>query len=434
MEKGIKPPTYHEVRVSYFKKAVEKVTESLGKYKNEWGKWGCTLMCDGWTDRNGRSLTNFLVNSPSRTVFLKSVDTSTVIKDANQMFNFLDSMVEEIGEHNVVQEVTDGSSNLVASRKLLKMQKNVTTYIYRHTWVISLYRQFCDGELARPAVTRFATAYLTLQYIDAKPVMPYIYKATDRTKEKIAASFNNEKSRYIKVWKLIDERWDLQLHRPLHAATYYLNPKYHYQNNFNPDNEVLYGFYVIIHKMTQDTKTRVLIDRQLENFKGARGIFWSEDGMLLVVKEIGKFFYQIHTKRRNWLEHQRLNAVVNVKYNLQLEMRQKTREEKGDNYNPICLSDIESDYEWITEKETSCLPNDDSWMDIHESFTLEEGAPSKKRKRGPRNLNARSNVGKGKSICEDESVVEEIIAIEEEGDEQLENEEDDLSDVDLEDD
>ena len=27
------------------------------------------------------------------------------------------------------------------------------------------------------------------------------------------------------------------------------------------------------------------------------------------------------------------------------------------------------------------LPNDVSWMDIHESFTIEEGAPSNKRKR-----------------------------------------------------
>jgi len=38
-------------------------------------------------------------------------------------------------------------------------------------------------------------------------------------------------------------------------------------------------------------------------------------------------FDQVHTKRRNRLEQQRLNALVFVKYNLQLEMRQKVREE-----------------------------------------------------------------------------------------------------------
>jgi len=36
----------------------------------------------------------------------------------------------------------------------------------------------------------------------------------------------------------------------------------------------------------------------------------------------------------------------------------------------------------MTEKENPCLPIDSSWMDIHECFDVEEGAPSKKRKIG----------------------------------------------------
>jgi len=92
-------------------------------------------------------------------------------------------------------------------------------------------------------------------------------------------------------------------------------------------------------------------------------------------------FDQVHTKRRNRLEQQRLNALVYVKYNLQLELRQKSKE-KGETYDPICLSDIESDDEWITKKENPCLHIDSSWMDIHECFDDEEGAPNKKRKRG----------------------------------------------------
>jgi len=60
---------------------------------------------------------------------------------------------------------------------------------------------------------------------------------------------------------------------------------------------------------------------------------------------------------------------------------QKSREEKEETYDLICLSDIESDDE-ITEKENPCLPIDFSWMDIHECFNVEEGAPNKKRNRG----------------------------------------------------
>nr|KYP40371.1 hypothetical protein KK1_038293 [Cajanus cajan] len=69
-------------------------------------------MCDGWTDGKGRSLTNFLVNSPSGIVFLKSIDISDVIKNGKKIFELLDNIVEEIGEEHVVQVVTNGASNI----------------------------------------------------------------------------------------------------------------------------------------------------------------------------------------------------------------------------------------------------------------------------------------------------------------------------------
>jgi len=296
MEKGLKLP-YHEVRVSYLKKAVDKVHKCLEKYKSDWEKWGCTLMCDGWTNGKGRSLTNFLVNSPSGIVFLKSIDTSDVIKDGKRMYKLLDNIVDEIGEEHVVQVVTDGASNFVAAGRMLMEKrtklfwfpcaahcldliledigelpifyntignaKKVTTYINRHTWVLNLYRKHSNGrELARPTVTRFATAYLTLNCIkqqknalrsmfaseewatsphaskneakqvmnlvlsdgrfwrsityflkcvnplvkvlrlvngDAKPAMLYIYEAIDKAKEKIVENFQKQETGYKKV-------------------------------------------------------------------------------------------------------------------------------------------------------------------------------------------------------------------------------------------
>ncbi|XP_028800748.1 uncharacterized protein LOC114756006 [Neltuma alba] len=76
-------------------------------------------------------------------------------------------------------------------------------------------------------------------------------------------------------------------------------------------------------------------------------------------------------------------------------------------------------------------------MDIHESFTLDEGAPSKKRKRGPRNLNAKAN-NKGKSIVRQENENEDDAEDgEEEDDEEvtlLMEDDHELSDIDLGDD
>ena len=63
----------------------------------------------------------------------------------------------------------------------------------------------------------------------------------------------------------------------------------------------------------------------------------------------------------------RLANLVFVKYNLQLKVRQvKRREEQR--VDPICLSDMESDDEWITEKEEPTLPSNMTWMDMDEVF------------------------------------------------------------------
>jgi len=72
-------------------------------------------------------------------------------------------------------------------------------------------------------------------------------------------------------------------------------------------------------------------------------------------------------------------------------------------------------------------------MEIHESFSLEEGAPSKKRKKGPRNLNKKWKSTTPTNDDEIEEMVEEV-----EGDELPQNvildEEDDVSDIDIGDD
>lgn len=59
---------------------------------------------------------------------------------------------------------------------------------------------------------------------DAKPAMGYIYEAMDRAKEEIAKNVDHVKRRYEKIWKIVDLRWDIQLHRPLHAPPTTLIP------------------------------------------------------------------------------------------------------------------------------------------------------------------------------------------------------------------
>ena len=72
-------------------------------------------MSDGKTNRKERSLVNFLVNSPRGTMFMKSIDASSMVKMRDKLFELLDSWVEEVGEANIVQVITDNASNYVAA-------------------------------------------------------------------------------------------------------------------------------------------------------------------------------------------------------------------------------------------------------------------------------------------------------------------------------
>ncbi|CAH1431758.1 unnamed protein product [Lactuca virosa] len=177
----------------------------------------------------------------------------------------------------------------------------------------------------------------------------------------------------------------MQLHRPLHAARYFLNPSLHFEENFNADKEVKCGVYDVI-EMMYGRPTIVTIHEQLVKFNESIGMFgisvavlmrkkmqpakwWSSYGdecpklQHLAIRVLSltcsatrcernwSTFDHIYSKKRNRLEQQRLNALVFVKYNINLDTRLQKRKERGETYDPICLSDMESDDEWITEKE-----------------------------------------------------------------------------------
>jgi len=83
---------------------------------------------------------------------------------------------------------------------------------------------------------------------------------------------------YEPVWNIIDERWNNQLHRPLHAAAYYLNPHMHYEPNFrNDDVEVNEGLYECMKRLVKDVAERKKINLQLIEFHFAKGLFSMEN-------------------------------------------------------------------------------------------------------------------------------------------------------------
>ncbi|RVW63621.1 hypothetical protein CK203_057421 [Vitis vinifera] len=312
---GMKGPTFHEVRVTNLKKELALTKDLMKDHMVEWGKNGCSIMSDGWTDRKERTLVNFLVNCSKGTMFMQSIDASSMIKTGEKMFELLDKWVEQVGEENVIQVITDNHSSYVMAGRLLELKRphlywtpcaahcldlmledigklpnikrtleraiSLNGYIYNRSGLLNMMRRFTgQRELLRPAKTRFATAFITLSRLheqknnlrkmftssdwsdskwakeqkgktianivlmpsfwntivfclkvsgplvrvlrlvdgEKKAPMGYIYEAMNRAKDTIVRSFNGNEEKYKEIFNIIDKRWEIQLHRPLHAA------------------------------------------------------------------------------------------------------------------------------------------------------------------------------------------------------------------------
>ena len=63
-----------------------------------------------------------------------------------------------------------------------------------------------------------------------------------------------------------------------------------------------------------------------------------------------------------------LNALVYVRYNTRLRERSLQRKQ---NVDPILVEEIDSDDEWIAEKEDPFLPLDLCWLQDNELFSVD---------------------------------------------------------------
>jgi hypothetical protein len=226
---GFKPPSYHELRTKYLKQKMEETTKLIEEHKLVRKKTGCTIMSDGWTDKRRRTILNYLVNSPKGTVFLKSIDASHITKTVDKIFEMIDQVVEQVGEENVVQIVTDNAANYKAAgamlmdkrkklywtpcaahcidlmledfekkttvhRETISRGKKVTQFIYAKASLISLLQYFTKGkDLVRPAVTRFATSYLTLRcFAENKGALIRMFTSNEWTLSKFSKTVDGQ--------------------------------------------------------------------------------------------------------------------------------------------------------------------------------------------------------------------------------------------------
>ncbi|KAK9041568.1 hypothetical protein V6N11_016663 [Hibiscus sabdariffa] len=280
--KSVKGPSAYEVTGVYLDEEYKEIQEWVNGFKPIWKERGVTLMCDGWKGTRNQHIINFLVYSP-----------------------------REIG-------------NRTSVKKVLDQAKQISSFIYNHTWTIDYMKRYTKGaELLRPGITRFATNFIALESIvrskqalkemvtssewkrstyarrpagqdmmkvidsnqfwkkaadvlkiqeplvkvlrmcdgDEKPTMGFIYEAMDRAK----LAIQRDCRYYQKYWDIIDRRWSRQLHNDLHSAGYYLNPQFLYGANSSNEvlSETMAGVRNVIQRIEPSLNDQILAMNQL---------------------------------------------------------------------------------------------------------------------------------------------------------------------------
>ncbi|XP_010445192.1 PREDICTED: uncharacterized protein LOC104727821 [Camelina sativa] len=325
---GVTPPSQYQLREPLLKEEVDRVKGLMKEQEDEWKVNGCSIMTDSWSDRKRRSIMNLCINCKEGAMFLSSKDCSDDSHTGEYIFAYVNECIEKLGGDHVVQVVTDNATNNMAAAKLLKevrptifwtscathtinlmvegisklpvfeetikMAKAFTIFIYAHHQTLSMMRKFTKRkDIVRPGVTRFASAFLTLQSLvekeeslkmmfashqwkqckwakhakglaarntttsmefwdgmemclkvfaplvrvlrlvdgDQKPTMGFLHGELKEAKKEICKALGNLEKNYRPVLNIIDQKGKDRLDSPLHWVAYFLNPYYFYKDS-----------------------------------------------------------------------------------------------------------------------------------------------------------------------------------------------------------
>ncbi|PPD70364.1 hypothetical protein GOBAR_DD32762 [Gossypium barbadense] len=178
---------------------------------------------------------------------------------------------------------------------------------------------------AREAVSVSESLVKILRIVDGDmPAMGYMYEGIERAKGAIKAYYKGIEEKYMPIWDIIDRRWNMQLHSPLHAAAAFLNPSIFYNPNFKIDLRMRNGFQEAMLKMATMDKDKIEITKEHPVYINAQGALGTDFAIM----------------------GRTLNAPG-----------------RDGKCKPIIFDEIDVSSEWPTESEPSVPLLDDSWLD-----------------------------------------------------------------------
>ena len=158
--------------------------------------------------------------------------------------------------------VTRFASAFLTLQSLIEKKESLRTMFASTEWDECIWSKQAKGKAAFATVMSvsfwngvtqylkvFAPLVRVLRLVDGdrKPSMGFVYGELKKTKEEIKEALNNIESNYRPILEIMDTRIEGRLDTPLHAFAYLLNPYYYYKDaSIEYDVNVMDGVFTVV--------------------------------------------------------------------------------------------------------------------------------------------------------------------------------------------
>ncbi|XP_031395654.1 uncharacterized protein LOC116206953 [Punica granatum] len=279
---------FNTVNSPYYQQAIDAIASMGAGYKGL-----------GFHDLRGYLLTK---NVKEGIVFLKSVDTSDASKTGEMLYKLFREVVLFVGQENVVHFVTDNAANYVVVGRLLEQEFRTIFWSPCAAHCINLIlsdigkldesilaqqnalramltsSEWTSSSNAKETIVQISEPLICVLRIvdsDERPAMGFLLEAIFKAREEMLKRFNKRKKKIESYINILDTRWDKQLHKNLHAAGYWLNPKYQYDlTEMEKNRGTVSGLLDVIERYSYGKPSlQTKLTSEMKIFKNAEGDF-----------------------------------------------------------------------------------------------------------------------------------------------------------------
>jgi hypothetical protein len=353
-----------------------------------------------------------------------------------------------------VNSMLDDFSKIDWVNRCICQAQTITRFVYNNKWVLDLMRKCIAGqELVCSGITKCVSDFLTLQsllrhrpklkqmfhssdyasssyanrslssscveildddefwraveeiaavsepllrvmrdVLGGKAAIGYIYESMTKVMDSIRTYYIMDEGKCKSFLDIVEQKWQVELHSPLHSAAAFLNPSIQYNPEVKFFTSIKEEFYHVLDKVLTVPDQRQGITVELHAFRKAQGMFgsniakearnntspgmwWEQYGdsapslqhaAVRIVSQVcstltfqrdWSIIVRNHSEKRNKLDKEALADQAYVHYNFMLHSDSKMKKGDGD---PIALDAIDMTSPWVEDSDS---PNLAQWLD-----------------------------------------------------------------------